>query len=130
LSAQQALPFQLRKSYTAGRRARKEEQVKTDLQIPDMATDPRRRVEAELIESLHSVLREYLERRVELLNEEVRNYPTPIARCDDQLTGLLEQRASAAAQLQRVNSLGDQDLARMDGIALAGELIELLRRQR
>jgi hypothetical protein len=132
LSVQEALPFQLRKSYTAGRRPRKEEQVKTDLQIPEMATlaDPRRRVDAELVESLCSALRKYLERQVGLLNEEVRNYPTPIARCDDQLTGLLEQRASAAAQLQRLNSLGAQDLARADGIALAGELIDLLLNRR
>jgi len=84
------------------------------------------RVDSALIESLCSALRKYLERQVELLNEEVRNYPTPIARCDDQLTGLLEQRASAAAQLQRLSSVADQDLARIDRIAFAGELIDLL----
>jgi chorismate mutase len=102
------------------------------MQMPDMATaaDLRQRVDSELIESLCSALREYLERRVELLNEEVRNYPTPIARCDDQLTGLLEQRAGAAAQLQRLSSLSDQDLSRADGAALAGELIDLLLNRR
>ena len=88
------------------------------------------RVDSELIAPVCGALRRYLERQVELLNEEVRNYPTPIAHCDDQLTGLLEQRARALAQLRRLGSLGDQDLARVDGIALAGELIELLRRQR
>jgi hypothetical protein len=76
------------------------------------------------------VVREYLERRVELLNDEVRRYPTPIARCDDQLTGLLEQRAGAAAQLQRLRLLADQNLARADGIALAGELIDLFLNRR
>jgi hypothetical protein len=94
-----------------------------------LLADPRQRVDSELIEPVCSALRKYLERQVELLNEEVRNYPTPIARCDDQLTGLLEQRASAAAQLQRLSSLGDRDLARADGIALAGELIDLLNRR-
>jgi hypothetical protein len=84
------------------------------------------RVDSELIAPVCGALRRYLARQVELLNEEVRNYPTPIAHCDDQLTGLLEQRASAAAQLQRLSSLGDQDLARADGFALAGELIDLL----
>lgn len=83
----------------------------------------RQRADAELIESLCGAVREYLERRVELLNEEVRRYPRPIARCDDQLTGLLEQRASALAQLQRLGSLGDE---RGDASALAAELIELL----
>jgi len=31
-----------------------------------------------------------LRRRLEALSHEIRNYPTPIARCDEQLTQLLE----------------------------------------
>ena len=31
--------------------------------------------------------------RLAELSDEIRRYPTPIARCDEQLTGLLEQRA-------------------------------------
>ena len=34
-----------------------------------------------------------LQRRLAELSDEIRRYPTPIARCDEQLTGLLEQRA-------------------------------------
>jgi hypothetical protein len=34
-----------------------------------------------------------LERRIAALSAEIRAYPTPIARCDEQLTQLLEQRA-------------------------------------
>lgn len=34
------------------------------------------------------------------LNAEVRSYPTPIARCDAQLPGLLDQRRQVAAALQ------------------------------
>lgn len=33
-----------------------------------------------------------LERRVAELSEEVRSYPGPIARCDDQLPALIERR--------------------------------------
>jgi hypothetical protein len=93
-------------------------------------TDALERADSELIEALCSAVREYLERRVDLLNEEVRRYPRPIAHCDDQLTGLLEERASAAAQLQRLSSLADRDLARTDGVGLAGELIDLLQARR
>jgi hypothetical protein len=92
-------------------------------------SDPRRRTDAELVESLRRAARAYLERRIEQLNEEVRHYPGPIARCDDQLTGLLEQRSSALAQLQRLESLGERGLPRADGIGLAGELIDLLERR-
>jgi len=95
-----------------------------------MLAEPRQRVDSKLIASVCSTLRDYLERQVELLNEEVRGYPTPIARCDDQLTGLLEQRASALAQLQRLHLLADQDLAHADGVALAGELIDLFLNRR
>ena len=34
-----------------------------------------------------------LSRRIAELSEEIRNYPTPIARCDEQLTALIEERS-------------------------------------
>lgn len=34
-----------------------------------------------------------LERRIAELSEEIRRYPTPIARCDEQLTALIEERS-------------------------------------
>jgi len=39
----------------------------------------------------------YLERRIAELSEEIRRYPTPIARCDEQLIALLEERARLIA---------------------------------
>jgi vacuolar-type H+-ATPase subunit D/Vma8 len=46
-------------------------------------------------------IRAYLERRREQLSEEIRRYPTPIARCDVQLGALLETRAEVIALLER-----------------------------
>ena len=34
-----------------------------------------------------------LEERIAALSREIRGYPTPIARCDEQLTALLEERS-------------------------------------
>lgn len=34
-----------------------------------------------------------LERAIARLSEEIRHYPTPIARCDEQLTALIEERS-------------------------------------
>ena len=31
--------------------------------------------------------------RIDELSEEIRNYPTPIARCDEQLTALIDERS-------------------------------------
>jgi len=42
-----------------------------------------------------------LEKRLAELCEEIRNYPTPIARCDEQLAGLLEERARTIKSLEK-----------------------------
>ena len=45
-------------------------------------------------------IRAYLARRRDALNEEVSRYPTPIARCDVQLTALLEARTDVLLLLR------------------------------
>jgi hypothetical protein len=45
-------------------------------------------------------IRAYLERRGAALSEAVRNYPTPIARCDEQLPALLESRREVLRLLE------------------------------
>jgi hypothetical protein len=52
-----------------------------------------------------AALRAELQRRSRELNEAVRAYPSPIARCDDQLPKLLSQRDAAARNLKRVDEL-------------------------
>lgn len=45
-------------------------------------------------------VRAYLARRRDALNDEVRHYPSPIARCDVQLTALLDARAEVLGLLR------------------------------
>ena len=42
----------------------------------------------------------YLQNRLEQLNAEIRTYPGPIARCDQHLPALLEERAKVIAELE------------------------------
>jgi hypothetical protein len=42
-----------------------------------------------------------LQQRLTELSEEIRNYPTPIARCDEQLSALLEERAQIIKSLEK-----------------------------
>ena len=49
--------------------------------------------------------RQALERRFAELSEEIRHYPTPIARCDEQLLDLLERRSRVIAELREIDSL-------------------------
>ena len=44
-----------------------------------------------------------LAERIEELSREIRNYPTPIARCDEQLTALLDERARLLVLLEEQN---------------------------
>ena len=46
-------------------------------------------------------------RRIDELSEEIRNYPTPIARCDEQLTGLIEERARLLKQMSELQEKSD-----------------------
>lgn len=52
--------------------------------------------------------RQLLEQRFAGLSEEIRNYPRPIARCDEQLTQLLERRAEVLAQLNQAATAAAQ----------------------
>ena len=50
-------------------------------------------------------MRSELQRRIAELSEEIRHYPTPIARCDLHLPALLEERARL---VEKLNSLAEQ----------------------
>jgi len=65
--------------------------------LPPPMTDPMRQVE-----SAWDELALRLRARFKTLSDEMRSYPTPIARCDEQLTALIEQRAAVRAELERL----------------------------
>lgn len=52
-----------------------------------------------------AALSRWLDERGLVLREEVRDYPTPIARCDVQLTKLLEHRGAVISALGRMRAL-------------------------
>ena len=52
-------------------------------------------------------MRTVLEQRIAELSAEIRNYPTPIARCDEQLAGLIEERAKLLQQLKEFQEKPD-----------------------
>jgi hypothetical protein len=43
----------------------------------------------------------FLEQQLAALNDEIRHYPGPIARCDEHLPALLEERVRIMAELER-----------------------------
>ncbi len=56
-----------------------------------------------------------LERRLGQLNAEIRAYPTPIARCDEQLGALLEERSRLVSLLNNEGSCSPAAVWTNDG---------------
>jgi len=46
----------------------------------------------------------WLEKRIAELSEEIRHYPGPIARCDEHLPALLEQRSRLIEELKTLQN--------------------------
>ncbi|MGE5946812.1 MAG: hypothetical protein ACM35F_08980 [Betaproteobacteria bacterium] len=51
-------------------------------------------------------MRSELQRRIAELSDEIRRYPTPIARCDLHLPALLEERARLVEELNSMDEQG------------------------
>ncbi|HYS15217.1 MAG TPA: hypothetical protein VEN28_18090 [Burkholderiaceae bacterium] len=66
---------------------------------------------ADRVDAAWAGLRDCLDARSHALQDEVRTYPTPIARCDEQLTHVIERRDTAFRQLRAA--------AELDGIRAA-----------
>jgi hypothetical protein len=60
----------------------------------------------------------YLQRKLQELNHEIRTYPGPIARCDQHLPALLDERARLMEMLEKEpcppKALWDHDGGRMN----------------
>ncbi len=56
-----------------------------------------------------------LQQRIDELSAEIRRYPTPIARCDEQLTALIDERARLLAELARPSGCTPEGLWASDG---------------
>ena len=52
-------------------------------------------------------MNESLQKRLAELSLEIRNYPTPIARCDEQLAHLLDERAALALKINILEEQGN-----------------------
>jgi hypothetical protein len=79
--------------------------------------------EAKLADIEHGlrVVREHLRAMKQRLDEEIREYPTPIPRCDAQFNHLFEQRARLNQALERLDSPTTRDGA--ESIALLDEFV-------
>jgi hypothetical protein len=80
---------------------------------------------AELRSLWEEVGRELL-RAKRVIDEEIRNYPTPIPRCDAQFNHLQEQRSRLARELDRIGALSKKGMGRGDYVRLIEAFIASL----
>ena len=79
--------------------------------------------EIALIESVWEGIRQHLANERHRVNEEIRNYPSPIPACDAQFTYLLEERSRLAQELARLEGSARECLTRTDCIKRIGEFM-------
>src|SRR5712692_2197953 len=90
------------------------------------ATSPRaidRKEDLAALKSLWKEIKDDLLRLKESINEEIRDYPTPIPRCDAQFNHLYERQAKLARELDRIAALAEKGLEREDYIELIERFI-------
>ena len=56
-----------------------------------------------------------LQRRIAQLSDEIRHYPTPIARCDEQLSALIEERSRLMTEMQKPSGCTPEGIWINDG---------------
>jgi hypothetical protein len=64
--------------------------------------DQRTQTASEALMPVWVEIKTYLENMLQRLNHEISHYPQPIARCDEQLTALLDQRTEVVALLEKM----------------------------
>ena len=57
--------------------------------------------------------------RIDELSREIREYPTPIARCDEQLTALIEERSRLLREMSKPSGCTPEAVWANDGGASA-----------
>jgi hypothetical protein len=75
------------------------------------------------LESMRNEIKLHLEELRRPLAAEIRNYPTPIPRCDAQFNHLYEQQARLARDLDQISALAGTSLKREDTIELIERFI-------
>jgi len=79
--------------------------------------------DAAKLESMWNEIKLHLEDRRRSLAAEIRNYPTPIPRCDAQFNHLYEQQARLARERDRIGALAEKKLGCEDYIELIGRFV-------
>ncbi|MDQ5845434.1 MAG: hypothetical protein M3539_09090 [Acidobacteriota bacterium] len=81
-----------------------------------------KQTESTLLQALWKSIKDRLENERHRVNEEIRNYPTPIPACDAQFNYLLEEQAKIAQEMDRLKALSKGSFTRED-VELIDEFI-------
>ena len=89
-----------------------------------MKMGSRRESELDSLKLLWGEIRGHLEERKRILDDEIRNYPTPIPHCDAQFNHLAEQRTRLWQDLERMNILDRVGIGPSEYVEVIEEFIK------
>jgi hypothetical protein len=102
--------------------ARERAQIRRGTLAPCQVTR-RRSAGLASLEALLLEVRDHLRLVQRSLHEEIRDYPTPIPRCDAQFNHLFDQRGRLQRALERIEAAAARSVARVERIALLEEFV-------
>jgi len=85
------------------------------------ANEPGHTAEVDALEELLLEVRDHLRGIQRSVNDEIRDYPTPIPRCDAQFNHLFEQRARLQRAFERIDASAGRPASRAERIGLLEE---------
>ena len=77
-----------------------------------------------LIESILARIREHLHATRRRINQEIKDYPSPIPACDAQFNYLLEERAKISEEIKRLEAIADGGLTREEQVQKISKMME------
>jgi hypothetical protein len=80
--------------------------------------------QTERVRPLWANIRVLLENEKKRIYDEIRNYPPPIAGCDQQYNHLLEERTRILQELNRMHQTFEKSLVHPHAIKLLGEFVK------
>lgn len=84
---------------------------------------PGTKEQTELVRPVWADIKVLLENEKKRIYDEIRNYPLPIAGCDQQYNHLLEERTRISQELNRMHEISEEGLVHPHAIRLIDEFV-------
>ena len=82
-----------------------------------------KRLEKNVVMAMWNKIKDQLDSEQQRIFEEIKNYPSPIAACDQHLTHLLEERERVSQELGRMHAVAEESLAHKNPVKVMDDFM-------